>query len=71
MVDEYIYQIPQVAGGRANPPTAEDRPLPSLQKKASKNNNYMSNNPPPQRQMQRKPQHKPVEQNYVAHKAPK
>ena len=51
MVDEYVYAIPQIGGGRVNPATqaVDERPLPSLQKKASKTNNYMSNNPPPQR----------------------
>ena len=39
MIDEYIYAIPNV--GRANPTaqSADDRPLPSLQKKA-KNPNF-------------------------------
>ena len=45
MIDEYIYAIPQISGRGANPNAqpVDDRPLPSLQKKPSKNNNFMGN----------------------------
>ena len=44
MIDEYIYAIPQISGRGANPnaQSSDDRPLPSLQKKPSKNNNFMN-----------------------------